>query len=114
MKLRQKKGRLWLGRLKVTFSRLSAYVGYINFTMLVLTFYTVRGYKYAPLGVFIILAILGILVLATFDYFIMLPSEQTFRNEQMAKHQNPVYEEVKTVRNGIEKLEAEIRRNRKE
>lgn len=101
---RQIRGRIWLGRLKVTFSRLGAYVSYINFLMLILTFYTVKGHKYASLEVFLFIAILGIVVIGILDYFVMLPSEQAFLNEQFAKHQNPVYEEVKDIKKKLEEM----------
>lgn len=94
---RQISGRVWLGRLKVTFSRIGAYMGYINFLMLILTFYTVSGHKYASLETFLMFAVLCILTLGALDYFIILPSEQAFVNEQVAKHQNPMYEEIKEL-----------------
>lgn len=95
--LRQIKGRIWLGRMKVVFSRIGAYVSYINFLILVLTFYTIKGYKYTSLEIFLMVAISGIIALGIFDYFIMLPCEQVFGNEQVAKHQNPIYEKIKEV-----------------
>ena len=93
----QIKGRIWVGRLKVTFSRIGAYMGYINFLVLLLTFYTVKGHEYAPLQSFTVLAAVGIIVIGAVDFFIVLPSEQAFLNEQVAKHQNPMYELVKEI-----------------
>lgn len=107
-KIRQIKGQIWIGRLKVVFSRIGAYVSYINFTMLVLTFYTVKGHEYAPLEIFIIVAILGIIVVAAFDYLIMLPCETAFGNEQAAKHQNPIYEEVKAISKEIKGIKEKL------
>lgn len=103
-KLRQIKGRIWFGRLKVTFSRVGAYVSYINFLMLILTFYTIKGYKYASLEVFLLIAVIGIAVIGLFDYFIMLPSEIAFGNEQATKHQNPIYDEVKEIKKKLEEM----------
>ncbi len=104
--LRQNKGKIWLGRLKVTFSRIGAYIGYINFLMLFLTFYSIKGYEYASLGIFLVLAGVGIVILGAFDYFVMLPSEQAFLNEQAAKHQNPIYNEIKEIKNKLSKMES--------
>lgn len=105
---RQIKGRIWLGRMKVVFSRIGAYVSYINFLILVLTFYTIRGYKYASLEMFLMFAVVGIIVLSMFDYFIMLPCEQAFGNEQAAKHQNPIYEKIKKVDAVLGDIEREL------
>jgi len=101
---RQIKGRIWLGRLKVTFSRIGAYVSYINFLMLILTFYSVTGHRYASLETFLLLAIVGVLILGDFDYFIMLPSEVSFQNEQVAKHNNPIYDEIKVIKKKLEEV----------
>ncbi len=106
---RQIRGRIWLGRLKVTFSRIGAYMGYINFLMLILTFYSVTGHKYASLETFLLFAIVGVLIIGAFDYFIMLPSETSFLNEQAAKHQNPVYEEVKEIKKKLDEMEKKLK-----
>lgn len=95
--LKQIEGQIWFGRAKVTFSRIGSYMSYANFLMLILTFYTVKGHEYASLGIFIIIAIIGIICIGAFDYFIMLPCETAFGNEQWVKHQNPVYDEVKEI-----------------
>lgn len=95
-------GRIWFGRLKVTFSRIGAYMSYVNFIMLLLTFYSVKGHEYASLQLFSVLAGVGIIVIGAVDYFIVLPSEQAFTNEQSAKHQNPVYEMVKEIKEKLE------------
>lgn len=104
-KPQQIKGRIWLGRLKVTFSRVGVYVSYANFLMLLLTFYAIGGHGYASLEMFLVLAGLGVVAIGAFDYFIMLPSEQAFVNEQSAKHQNPIYEEVKEIKKNLEEME---------
>jgi len=95
--MKQITGRIWLGRLKVTFSRVGAYFGYINFLLLLMTFYSVTGYKYAPLWLFIIGACFGIIVVGAIDYFVMLPSELAFANQQSVRHQNPIYDEIKKI-----------------
>lgn len=96
--MRQIKGRVWFGRLKVVFAREAAYFGYINFALMLSTFYVVKGYVYAPAWVFGVSAAAGIIIIGIFDYFIVLPSEQAFINEQVAKHQNPMYEEILKIR----------------
>lgn len=96
--IRQMKGMLWLGRLKMTFVRTSAYFGYINFFMLLMTFYSVNGHRYAPLSVFILGAALAVLVIGMVDYFVILPSDVCFTNQQVTKHQNPMYDEIKEIR----------------
>lgn len=102
--MRQIKGHIWLGRVKVVFARESTYFGYVNFLLMLTTFYVVKGYAYAPFWAFGVAAAFGILLMGIFDYFIVLPSEQAFLNEQFAKHQNPLYEEIKTIKSGIEML----------
>lgn len=114
MKIRQIKGRIWIGRVKVTFSRIGAYISYINFLMLILTFYTVKGHEYAPLWVFILLAIIGIVGLSAFDYFFMLPCEIAFQNEQAVKHQNPIYDMLGEMRKELKELRRkELQKGRK-
>lgn len=105
---RQIKGRIGIGRLKVTFGRIGTYVGYVNFTMLLLTFYSIKGHEYAPLWVYLIIALIGIIILGAFDYFIMLPCEQAFGNEQVAKHQNPIYEEIKDISKEIKNIKEKL------
>lgn len=94
-------GIVWLGRLKMTFVRTSAYFSYINFFMLLMTFYSVTGYKYAPLPMFLLVAVVAVLVIGTIDYFVILPSDMCFSNQQIAKHKNPIYDEVKEIHNII-------------
>jgi len=97
-KICQMKGILWIGRLKMTFVRTSAYFGYINFFMLLMTFYSVTGHRYAPLSIFIFSAAISILIIGAIDYFIILPSDICFTNQQFTKHQNPIYDEIKVIR----------------
>ena len=101
---RQIRGRIGIGRAKVTFARIGSYVGYINFMMLLLTFYSIKGYEYAPLWIYLIIALIGIITLGAIDYFVMLPCETAFGNEQWAKHQNPIYEEVKAISKEIKNI----------
>ena len=98
IQLHQVTGKIWLGRFKVTFARVGAYLGYVNFLMLLLTFYSVTGYKYASLEIFLVVAGVGFIIIGAIDYFIMLPSEQAFTNEQFVKHQNPIYDEIKEIK----------------
>ena len=111
--LRQIKGRIGIGRAKTTFARIGSYIGYINFLILVLTFYTVKGYKYAPLEAYLIIAVIGIIITGAFDYFIMLPCETAFSNEQWVKHQNPIFEEIKLIKKEIKKLNENIKNHDK-
>ena len=99
----QIKGVIWLGRIKTTISRVSTYFGYINFGILLLTFYSVTGYKYAPLWLFLVIALILLSIIAIVDFFIILPSELAFSNQQIAKHQNPIYELVKEIKSTIQK-----------
>lgn len=108
-KLRQVRGRIWLGRLKVTYARVGAYFGYINFVMILLTFYSVTGYKYAPLWLFLIAGVAGIIGVGMIDYFIMLPCETVFSNEQVAKHQNPIFEEILLIKKEVREIKKEIK-----
>ena len=96
--LHQITGKIWMGRFKVTFARVGAYIGYVNFLMLLLTFYSVSGYKYASLNIFLLFAIIGIVTLGLIDYLIVMPCEIAFTNEQIAKHQNPIYNEIKEIK----------------
>lgn len=112
-KPQQIKGRIWLGRLKVTFARVGAYFGYINFVMILLTFYSVTGYKYAPLWLFLIIGVVGIIGIGMIDYFIMLSCEQAFINEQVAKHQNPIYEEIMLIKKEAKEIKEEIKKWKK-
>ena len=96
-------GRIWLGRVKVIFSRVGTYFGYVNFLLLLMTFYSVTGYKYAPLWLFIIGACFGIIVIGVIDYFVMLPSELAFANQQFVRHQNPIYDEIKEINRKLDK-----------
>ena len=105
---RQIKGRIGIGRAKVTFARIGAYIGYVNFLILILTFYTVKGHEYASLEIFVITAIIGIIAIGTFDYFVMLPCEIVFSNEQTAKHQNPIYEEVKAISREVKEIKEKL------
>ena len=105
---RQIRGRIGIGRAKVTFARLGSYVGYINFTMLLLTFYSIKGHEYASLEIFIIVAIIGLISVGLFDYLVMLPCETVFSNEQTAKHQNPIYEEVKAISKEVKEIKEKL------
>ena len=96
--LHQVTGKIWVGRFKVTFARVGAYMSYVNFVMLLLTFYSVKGHEYASLQLFSVLAGVGIIVIGAIDYFVVLPSEQAFLNEQFVKHQNPIYDEIKEIK----------------
>lgn len=100
--MRQITGRIWLGRLKVTFTRVGIYFSYINFCLLIATFYSVTGYQYGPLWLFILLSVTAVTFMGIIDYFVVLPSEQAFLNQQFARHQNPIYEEIKHIRNTLE------------
>ena len=93
--IKQTTGRIWLGRAKVTFSRVGQYFSYINFLLILITFYSVTGYEYAPLWLFVVAACVAIVSIGTIDYFVVLPSEQAFMNEQFAKHQNPLWTDIK-------------------
>lgn len=99
--LQQMQGRIWLGRVKTMVSRTSAYFGYINFGLLLLTFYSVTGYNYAPLWLFVVVALVVLVIIAAVDFFFILPSEQAFSNQQIARHQNPIYELVKEIKQEI-------------
>ena len=105
--MRQIKGRIWFGRAKVIFARVSTYFGYVNFLLMLSTFYVVKGYVYAPFWIFVLVAVLGIFLIGIFDYFIALPSETAFINEQAVKHQNPMYEEIMRIKEDIEILKEE-------
>jgi hypothetical protein len=63
--------------------------------MIILTFYSVTGYKYAPLWAYLTAAAAAILLIAAVDFFILLPSEMSFANQQTARHQSPIYDIVK-------------------
>lgn len=106
--LRQIRGRIGIGRAKITFARIGTYVGYVNFSMLLLTFYSIKGYEYASLEIFIIIAVIGLISIGMFDYFVMLPCETVFSNEQTAKHQNPIYEEVKAISREIKEIKERL------
>lgn len=103
MKLQQMQGTIWVGRIKASISRTAAYFGYINFGMLLLTFYSVVGHEYAPLWIFTGAATAILITIASVDYFIILPSEQAFNNQQIARHQNPIYDTVKEIKEEIQK-----------
>ncbi|OYT63832.1 hypothetical protein B6U67_01820 [Methanosarcinales archaeon ex4484_138] len=105
IKLKQINGRVSFGRIKVVFSRLGAYVGYVNFAILLMTFYSVKGYKYAPLWLYIVITIAGILCLGLFDYLIVMPCEIAFQNEQAVKHQNPIYNEIEKINKSLEQIQ---------
>ena len=109
-KLRQVRGRIWLGRLKITFARVGVYFGYVNFVMILLTFYSVTGYKYASIWLFLVAGVFGIIGIGMIDYFIMLPCETAFSNEQVAKHQNPIYEEIMLIKKDVEEIKEEIKK----
>lgn len=81
MKVVQMSGMIWIGRIKLTFTRTAAYFGYINFGLLLLTFYSVTGYKYATLPTFLIAAVATVITIGAIDYFMVLPSEQAFINQ---------------------------------
>lgn len=99
--MKQLNGRIWFGMLKVVLTRVSGYFSYINFFMLLLTFYSVAGYKYASLDIYIVGAVGTISVLGIIDYAIIMPSEIAFNNQQIAKHQNPIYNEIVDIKNII-------------
>ena len=101
MNIRQMPGTIWVGRIKSTVTRTAAYFGYINFGLLLLTFYSVTGYKYASLSTFLVAAVVTVVSIGAIDYFMVLPSEQAFINQQAARHQNPIYEEIKAIRTEI-------------
>jgi hypothetical protein len=101
-------GRIWLGRAKVTFTRIGAYFSYINFLLLIATFYSITGYQYAPLWLFVSVSVIGIIFMGVIDYFVMLPSEQAFLNQQFVRHQNPIYDEVQQLRKDLEKDEENV------
>lgn len=103
MRLTQMTGKIWVGRIKSTISRTSAYFGYINFGVLLLTFYSVSGYKYAPLWLFFFGAIVTVILIGAIDFFLVLPSEQAFNNQQAARHQNPIYEKLKEIQEVVDK-----------
>lgn len=102
--MRQLKGRIWIGRIKVVFARESTYFGYVNFLLMLSTFYAVKGHIYAPAWVFGVCALVGLLSIGMLDYFVILPSEQAFVNEQAVKHQNPMYEEIIRIKEDITRL----------
>lgn len=99
----QMRGRVWLGRVKSTITRTSAYFGYINFALLLLTSYSVTGHKYAPLWLFLVVALATLVTIGAIDFFVILPSEQAFSNQQITRHQNPVYELVKEIKQELKK-----------
>lgn len=103
MEIKQVTGVIWVGRIKTTITRAAAYFGYVNFGLLLLTFYSVAGYKYAPLWAFLLLAATTFLTIGAIDYFIVLPSEQAFVNQQIAMHQNPIYEAIKEIKEELKK-----------
>jgi len=97
-------GRIWLGRLKVMFSRIGLYFSYINFIILVMTFYSVTGYRYAPLWMFLLASGIGAVCIGGIDYFVMLPSEQAFLNQQFARHKNPLCDDIKYIKQKLEEV----------
>lgn len=101
MKIAQMPGMIWVGRIKLTITRTASYFGYINFGLLLLTFYSVTGYKYATLSTFLAGAAAAVVTIGAIDYFMVLPSEQAFINQQAARHQNPIYEEIKEIRKAM-------------
>ena len=101
--MKQIEGRIWFGRLKIVFTRTSAYFGYINFFLMLSTFYAVKGYQYAPFWIFVTSALVLIILIGFIDYFLILPSEQAFLNQQCVRHQNPIYDEIKEINKKLEK-----------
>jgi hypothetical protein len=102
-KIKQITGNIHFGRAKVVFSRIGAYFGYINFLIILITFYSVKGHEYAPLWLYFIITVIGLICLGLLDYLIMMPCEIAFSNEQFVKHQNPVYDEIKEIKEILNK-----------
>ena len=42
-------------------------------------------------------SVIGVTFIGIVDYFVVLPSEQAFLNQQFARHQNPIYDEIKEI-----------------
>ena len=103
--MKQIEGRIWFGRLKIVFTRVSSYFGYINFVLMLSTFYAVKGFEYAPFWMFCVSAFVLIIVIGFVDYFFVLPSEQAFLNQQCVRHQNPIYDEIKELNKKLKRYD---------
>lgn len=103
------------GAVKNSFGRTLAYVGYINFLVLMAVGYntTFRDalMGYAPwlsFPMFMGIMVVGVVVVMCLDYKFMMPSEMHFTQKQLWRHMSPIKAELKKVYDKLDKIERKI------
>ena len=103
------------GAIKSVFSSTLAYVGYINFILIVAVAYntTLREplHQYFPWLTFPLFlggTIAVVIIAMAFEYKFMMPSSINFGLQQSWRHRNPIRSELMEIRKRLDKIDAKL------
>ena len=106
----QKKVSSFWGGIKSVVGSVTFYVGILNFLLLLVTAYntTLKYYISLPFWVYLVLMISALFIIGVIEYLWIIPSAVVFSNQQAWKHDNPVREDLKVIKDKISELENKI------
>jgi hypothetical protein len=96
-----------LGALKDLAIRSAFYITVLNFAQISVTAYYTTLRYYLPFNFYMYFALLVVLIMAmmAFEYFVMMPSQIAWLNEQMYKHQNPIVSDLRRIEKRLVRIE---------
>ena len=100
----------FIGGIKNVAGRTMFYVSIISFTMMLATSYEIVISKYFDISFFLYAASTIVLVITCFlfDYVIMMPSEVSFVNHQMYKHQSPIRTDLDEIKEELKVIKDKL------
>jgi hypothetical protein len=96
-----------LGAAKDLAMRSAFYITLLNFAQISVTAYYTTLRYYLPFNFYVYFALLVVLIMAmmAFEYFVMMPSQIAWLNEQMYKHQNPIVKDLRRIEKRLDHIE---------
>ena len=108
----------WWGAFRNLGTYVMFYLTVINFVLLLMSWYVLispslnqRGIV-LPFSVFIILALIGFIVVMVLEHKFTLPSYFQYWNTQWWSHGNPLPEQLKEMREQLDRIEKELNKNK--
>jgi uncharacterized membrane protein len=103
---------IWIGAFQVQIQNSLFYMNLVFMSMSVMTFWYTAGYQvsstyaqWLTLPIFVGFVTLIFICVMIVDYKIILPSRQSFLNEQACKHENPAMIALVDIQERIAKIE---------
>ncbi len=116
--LKQRNVGVWWGAVRNLGSSLTFYLAFVNFALLLMSWYMLVNPELQKRGVFIPLFVISLLVLAGFAVVMILehkftmPSYFTYWNSQWWSHGNPMPDKLKAIQEQLDRIEKILEDNK--